>query len=120
LVISTLHAGSCKGVFERLLALCAEPSSVAASVALVLNQRLVRRLCSECSGKGCAACLSTGFRGRLPLLEWVRVNETLRRRLAARDVEGLAAQPSLADGGRALVQAGLTTEAEVARILGPA
>src|SRR5213078_1998525 len=42
LVISTLHAGSCKGVFERLLVLCADHSAVAAAVELVLNQRLVR------------------------------------------------------------------------------
>ena len=43
LVISTLHAGSCKGVFERLLVLCGDHSAVAASVDLVLNQRLLRR-----------------------------------------------------------------------------
>jgi type II secretory ATPase GspE/PulE/Tfp pilus assembly ATPase PilB-like protein len=49
LVISTLHAGSCKGVFERLLVLCKDHSAVASSVELVLNQRLVRRLCGECS-----------------------------------------------------------------------
>jgi type II secretory ATPase GspE/PulE/Tfp pilus assembly ATPase PilB-like protein len=44
LVISTLHAGTCKGVFERLLVLCADQSAVASSAELVLN-RLVRRLC---------------------------------------------------------------------------
>ena len=60
LVISTLHAGSCRGVFERLLVLCADHSAVASAVELVLNQRLVRRLCSECSGSaGRDAILST-------------------------------------------------------------
>jgi type II secretory ATPase GspE/PulE/Tfp pilus assembly ATPase PilB-like protein len=120
LVISTLHAGSCQGVFERLLVLCGEPSSVAAAVALVLNQRLLRRRCAACSGQGCPACLATGFRGRLPLVEWVRVNDALRRRINSRDLEGLAAHPALADSARALIQAGLTTEAEVARVLGSA
>ena len=47
LVISTLHAGSCKGVFERLLALCADPSAVASAVELVLNQRLIRQVCHQ-------------------------------------------------------------------------
>src|SRR6185503_17420258 len=31
-VISTLHAGSCKGVFERLLMMCADVSAVASCV----------------------------------------------------------------------------------------
>jgi peroxiredoxin len=57
LVISTLHAGSCKGVFERLLVMCADHSAVASAVELVLNQRLIRKLCSACDGAGCE-CLS--------------------------------------------------------------
>jgi general secretion pathway protein E len=118
LVISTLHAGSCQGVFERLLVLCSDHSAVASSLELVLNQRLLRRRCAECSGKGCPACLSTGYRGRLPLVEWLRLNAGLRRRIAARDLDGLAAQPALAESARSLVQAGLTDEAEVTRVLG--
>jgi type II secretory ATPase GspE/PulE/Tfp pilus assembly ATPase PilB-like protein len=118
LVISTLHAGSCRGVFERLLVLCADRSAVASSLELVLNQRLLRRRCAQCSGKGCPACLQTGYRGRLPLVEWLRLNDSLRPRIAVHDLEGLTARPALAESARGLVQTGLTTEAEVARILG--
>jgi len=118
LVITTLHAGSCRGVFERLLVLCRDHSAVASSVELVLNQRLLRRLCRECSGKGCATCLNTGYHGRLPLVEWLRVTDAKRRRIAARDLEGIVAQPALADGARALVQGGLTDQAELNRVLG--
>ena len=118
LVISTLHAGSCQGVFERLLVLCTDHSAVASSLELVLNQRLLRRRCAECSGKGCPACLATGYRGRLPLVEWLRLNVSLRRRIAARDLDGLTARPALAESSRALVQASLTDDAEVARVLG--
>ena len=118
LVISTLHAGSCQGVFERLLVLCTDHSAVASSVELVLNQRLLRRRCTECSGKGCPSCLATGYRGRLPLVEWLRLNDALRRRIAARDLDGLSAHPALAESARGLVQAGLTDDAEVARVLG--
>jgi type II secretory ATPase GspE/PulE/Tfp pilus assembly ATPase PilB-like protein len=118
LVISTLHAGSCQGVFERLLVLCADHSAVASSMELVLNQRLLRRRCAECSGQGCPACLATGYRGRLPLVEWLRLNDSLRRRIAARDLDGLAARPALAESAASFVRAGLTTEAEVARVLG--
>ena len=118
LVISTLHAGSCQGVFERLLVLCRDYSAVAASVELVLNQRLIRRLCPDCAGRGCAGCLQTGYRGRLPLVEWMRVSEALRHRVMARDLEGLTAQPPLAETARALMAAGLTNETEVRRVLG--
>ena len=41
LVISTLHAGSCRGVFRQLLTMCADYSAVASALELVLNQRLI-------------------------------------------------------------------------------
>jgi type II secretory ATPase GspE/PulE/Tfp pilus assembly ATPase PilB-like protein len=118
LVISTLHAGSCAGVFERLFVLCRDHSAVAAAIALVLNQRLLRRICAECSGKGCASCTGTGYRGRLPLVEWLRITDALRHRLGAGELDGLAAQFSLNAAARSLVQEGLTSQAEVDRVLG--
>jgi type II secretory ATPase GspE/PulE/Tfp pilus assembly ATPase PilB-like protein len=118
LVISTLHAGSCRGVLERLLVLCPDHSAVASSLELMLNQRLLRRLCPACSGKGCPDCLKTGYRGRLPLVESLRLNDGLRHRIAARDLENVSAQPSLTERAKALVAAGLTNTAEVERVLG--
>lgn len=118
LVISTLHAGSCQGVFERLLVLCRDHSAVASSIALVVNQRLVRRLCKNCSGQGCESCLHTGYHGRLPVVEYLRVTEAMHRRIAAGDVETLAAKPSLADGARILLEAGHTDKKEIQRLFG--
>jgi type II secretory ATPase GspE/PulE/Tfp pilus assembly ATPase PilB-like protein len=118
LVISTLHAGSCRGVLERLLVLCPDHSAVAASVELILNQRLVRRLCADCGGQGCASCLNTGFRGRLPLLESLRVGNALRQQIALRNLDGIAARPSLSENARLLIQSGSTNEAESKRVLG--
>jgi type II secretory ATPase GspE/PulE/Tfp pilus assembly ATPase PilB-like protein len=105
-------------VFERLLAMCGDHAAVAAAVALVLNQRLIRRLCNQCAGKGCNACLETGYKGRLPLVEWLRVNDALRRRITLRDVEGLKAAPSLAESGKRFVQEKLTNTAELERLFG--
>jgi type II secretory ATPase GspE/PulE/Tfp pilus assembly ATPase PilB-like protein len=118
LVISTLHAGSCKGVFERLLVLCKDHSAVASSVELVLNQRLVRRVCSACSGRGCSDCLGTGYRGRLPVLESLRLKNEARRCVVSGQVEALVAKPSLEDRARALVGCNLTNLAELQRVLG--
>ena len=118
LVISTLHAGSCKGVFERLLVMCPDHSAVASSIALVVNQRLVRRLCKTCSGQGCETCLHTGYHGRSPAVECLRITDDLRRPLATREIEKLSTKPSLADAARTLVEGGLTNEAEVRRVFG--
>jgi type II secretory ATPase GspE/PulE/Tfp pilus assembly ATPase PilB-like protein len=118
LVISTLHAGSCQGVFERLLVLCPDHSAVASSIDLVLNQRLIRRLCPDCDGRGCGGCLNTGYRGRRPLVEWLRTSDPIRRRILAREIDGLTAHPPLADLARALIAANLTNEGEVKRVLG--
>ena len=87
LVISTLHAGSCKGVLERLLVLCADHSAIAAAVELVLNQRLLRKVCRECGGSGCGACLQTGYQGRVPLVEWLRVDDVLRGQIRSHELQ---------------------------------
>ena len=118
LVISTLHAGSCKGVFERLLAMCADHSAVASAVELVLNQRLIRRLCANCEGAGCDRCLKTGYCGRVPLVEWLRVNEALRDQIRRRELSALAPAQTLETSARVLVNQGVTDEAEYKRIFG--
>lgn len=118
LIISTLHAGSCKGVLERLLLLCPDPSAVASAVELVLNQRLLRRRCQACGGKGCSDCLSTGYRGRLAAVELLRMNDTVHHSISAHNLDGISAKPSLRDRAASLIQAGLTNEAEVTRVLG--
>lgn len=114
MVISTLHAGSCRGVLERLLVLCSDVSAVASALELLLNQRLVRKFCGACRGRGCDGCMGTGFRGRLPVVEMLRVNDNVRDALIRKDVRGISAKPALAELVRELVAAGLTSSAEVA------
>ncbi len=118
LVISTLHAGSCRGVFERLLTMCADHSAVASAVELVLNQRLIRQVCAACEGAGCAACLRTGYNGRIPLVEWLRVNETSREQVRRRELTALGPRQTLEAAARSLVNQGVTNEAEFKRIFG--
>jgi len=118
LVISTLHAGSCRAVFERLLVMCPDRFAVASVVGLVLNQRLIRRLCPTCHGDGCESCLRTGYKGRAPLIEWVKLDEPQRERLRNHDVTAIASSGSLQATGRALVERGITNDAELRRVLG--
>jgi len=119
LVIATLHAGSCKGVFERLLVMCRDDYAVWSAVELVLNQRLIRRVCRACHGAGCADCLQTGYGGRVPVVEWLRVDEGMRSKVRQ---HGLAvARPArpLEAAARRLLEQELTNEAEYNRMFNP-
>jgi type II secretory ATPase GspE/PulE/Tfp pilus assembly ATPase PilB-like protein len=118
-VISTLHAGSCQGVFERLLSMCADKYAVSSAIDLVLNQRLVRRVCQKCQGAGCAACLETGYHGRVPVVEWMRMDENLRSQLRSQGPATLKPANRLEACARELSQRGVTNEAEFCRIFGP-
>jgi type II secretory ATPase GspE/PulE/Tfp pilus assembly ATPase PilB-like protein len=117
-VISTLHAGSCKGVFERLLVMCPDHYAVVSSVALVLNQRLIRRVCAACGGKGCPACLETGYHGRVPVVEWLQITDKLRSDLRTRGPEAVQPAANLESAANALCAAGVTNEAELRRLFG--
>lgn len=118
-VISTLHAGSCRGVFERLFVMVPDRSAVTAAVSLVLNQRLLRRVCAACAGAGCEACLKTGYRGRLPVAEHVRLTDTLRSALREQGPSAIVPTgESLRERALALVGGKLTLDAEFHRALG--
>ena len=118
LVISTLHAGSCRGVFERLLAMCTDHSAAASAIELVLNQRLIRKVCAACGGKGCETCLHTGYQGRVPLVEWLRVNESIREKIRRRELSSLTSAQTLEALARTLVGQGVTNEMEFQRLFG--
>ena len=112
LVLSTLHTNDAKSTVTRLVDMGLDPNLVPATLRLAVAQRLVRRLCPECrvkgargwEPKGCVACGGRGYRGRIGLFE-LYAPET-----------GLST--SLADDARAKVESGITSEAEILRVIG--
>ncbi len=118
LVIATLHAGSCQGVLERLLTLCPDPSAVAAALELVVNQRLLRRLCPNCRGQQCEHCFQSGYVGRIPAVEWLRLTEDLRAAVRRRHLQSIRPASSLTTNARELLNQGLSNENELQRVLG--
>src|SRR3954467_6653268 len=105
LVLSTLHTNDAPSTVNRLMNMGIEPFLVASSLNLVCAQRLVRRICKNCSephptpapalmqagftaedaktvvpnkGKGCDKCNNTGYKGRVGLYEVMEVTEDLR------------------------------------------
>src|SRR5690349_22077336 len=105
LVLSTLHTNDAPSTVNRLMNMGIEPFLVASSVHLICAQRLVRRICKNCSepdptqaaalmqagfnaedaktvvpnkGRGCEKCNNTGYKGRVGLYEVMEVTEELR------------------------------------------
>ncbi len=125
LVLTTVHAGSAAEAAARLLDLGVEPFVLASALRRVFAQRLVRRTCAACGGRASSCCRGTGLQGRLPLVEHLAIGPELRAQLLARAgapaleaAARTAGLVTLADRGAAAVAAGLSTAAEVARVLG--
>jgi type IV pilus assembly protein PilB len=149
LVLSTLHTNDAVGAVTRLIDMGVEPFLLSATLEGVLAQRLVRRICPDCRepvepaaalpagsgfepaqieghrffrGRGCPACRQTGYKGRLGLFEWLRMDEAIRelvlQRAPAPAIQRLAVasgMETLRAAGRRAVLDGLTTIEEVRR-----
>ncbi|KXS52128.1 MAG: MSHA bioproteinis protein MshE [Marinobacter sp. T13-3] len=115
LVLSTLHTNDSISSAMRLIDMGAEPFLVASSLLGVVAQRLVRRVCDNCTetyepteqeqiwlrsfdldpldieagfvhGRGCYQCSNTGYRGRVGVYEMLEMNEDMLDALRRKDV----------------------------------
>jgi type IV pilus assembly protein PilB len=105
LVLSTLHTNDAPSALWRLRDIGIEPYLIAATMKLVVSQRLVRVICPACKetrtpseeslefatrvipaaaswtyryGKGCPKCNRTGFRGRSAIFEFLEVTDPIK------------------------------------------
>lgn len=124
LVLSTLHTNDAASAVARLIDLGVEPFLVASSLSGVLAQRLVRTLHLPCGGAGCAECLHSGYRGRTGVFELLAIDPSIRALIESRrsspEIKALAASrgmTTLAQAGRELIARGVTTKAEVTRVI---
>ena len=147
LVLSTLHTNSACASITRLIDMGVEPFLIASTLTVVIAQRLVRRLCEKCKeayqptqeemrrlpgggsglsgstiykAKGCQVCMGSGYKGRLPIFEVLKmsgelVKLTLERADAAKleEVAKKEGMTSLIDDGLYKVKLGKTTIEEV-------
>jgi type IV pilus assembly protein PilB len=106
LVLSTLHTNDAPSTVTRMIDMGIEPFNVASAVNLIVAQRLVRRVCSECKqehkysdeeihafgiapgeaakltfykGAGCDTCSGSGYKGRQGLYEVMAMTSAARR-----------------------------------------
>jgi type II secretory ATPase GspE/PulE/Tfp pilus assembly ATPase PilB-like protein len=124
LLLSTLHTNSALGAIPRLIDMGIDPYLVASTISLVIAQRLVRKVCSECAGKGCEVCGTTGYKGRTILSEVLVVDDELRKYIMSRISLVEIAQyarskgmTSMYEDGMEKVEKGITSKEEVLRVL---
>ena len=105
LVLTSLHANDSVSALVRLHDLGVAPFLIASSLACVVAQRMVRRVCTGCSamaprpvaeqqafaadtgetqerfiyGAGCNSCAQTGYRGRTGVYEVMSMSDQLRQ-----------------------------------------
>ena len=149
-VYSTLHTNSAIGAIPRLLDIGILPDIMAGNIIGVIAQRLVRRLCPHCKTPyqaeshevrllggspdaprpiifrpcGCERCDFQGYRGRLAIMELLRMNsdldELVARRSTVREIRQLADRQgfeTLADDGLRRVLDGSTSIEELGRVV---
>ena len=146
LVFSTLHTNDATGALTRLVDMGVEPFLIASSLLAVLAQRLVRRICPECRepyhpeestleelglpkdqvfyhGRGCEACMQSGYKGRTGIFELLVMDNDTRHLLSSgadsvkmKDMAVRNGMATLFEDGILKVKSGMTTLNEVLRV----
>jgi type IV pilus assembly protein PilB len=134
LVMSTLHTNDAPGTITRLVDMGIEPFLITSSVLLILAQRLVRKICTECKepfkvnpklllglgvprgeidgfavykGKGCSLCSNTGYKGRVGLYEVMPLWDDLKELVLSRASSLDIKKEAIRQGMKTLRRAGV-------------
>ncbi len=135
LVFSTVHTNDAAGTIIRLVNMDVEPFLISDSLALIVAQRLIRRLCKKCreeqklapealvdigfspeeaekvkvfKTKGCAACNETGYKGRTGLFEVMEITDSIREIILKKGQPREIKAVAMENGMISLRQSGLT------------
>ena len=147
LVLSTLHTNDAMSAVMRLCDMGIEKYLVTSALTGVVAQRLLKRVCPECSvnhtvteeesnmtglpvgtvtkeAKGCLNCGNTGYSGRVAIYEFVLVTKELRSAILSGksndeliDIAKKQGMVSLKDSCQELLLNGITSIREATRII---
>jgi protein transport protein HofB len=135
LVLSTLHTNSSVEAITRLKQMGIENYLLSSSLKLIIAQRLVRKLCPHCKvvandlvmfdnehvphylSSGCSNCIG-GYKGRIGLYELLVITPEIQQQILANQAILSSNMISLKKAGQKLVKQGMTTLAELNRVLG--
>jgi type IV pilus assembly protein PilB len=147
LVLSTFHTNDAPSAISRFCFMGMERYLLASTLDLIVAQRLVRRICEKCKepielneevvkrlnikpeelsqitfirGKGCTACGGTGYLGRLPVFEFLPLDNDIREAIVSganeAEMRKMARDKGfggILESGVSKIKQGLTTPEEV-------
>ncbi len=140
LVLSTLHTNDAPSTITRLVNMGIEPFLVAASLNVVVAQRLCRKICKDCKevdnvttqetlvscgispnsaakltifkGKGCATCNGTGYKGRVAIYEVLEMTPAIKEILLRGGSADEIKRQAIKEGMKTLRMTALTKVAQ--------
>ncbi len=124
LVLSTLHTNSALETIPRLLDMGVDNYLLAATLRLIVAQRLVRTICRDCGMVGCESCNQTGYHGRTIIAEVCLIDDKMQKMIADKkslsDIASYAKSHgfhSINQDGLEKVDWGITSHEELTRVL---
>lgn len=151
LVLSTVHTNDAASTLTRFIDMGIPSYLLTSTINLVMAQRLVRKICPKCKTehtltteeialyeigdlfkkgdkifmvKGCKACGGTGYSGRMPVFELMKMSEEIKKTVLRGASSFEIKDRAQADGmqtlriaGLKLVKQGLTTIDEIEKIV---
>jgi type IV pilus assembly protein PilB len=135
LVLSTLHTNSATGAIPRFKDMGAEGFLLASTINIIVAQRLVRKICTNCIhkvdpnatmlqlvkdkahkeiqitdffiGQGCAECSGSGYKGRIGIYEILRITPAMKQLINSNASEVDIAKTATQEGMSSLFIDGL-------------
>jgi len=123
LVLSTLHTNDAASALPRLLDMGVNPYLLPSTIAGIVAQRLVRKICTHCAepyqakdeelqlfgiqdsdcqnlrkGVGCERCGKTGYKGRIGIYEILTMNKEIIHLIQKRESGRAISEAAIADG----------------------
>lgn len=137
LVLSTIHTNSAVKTLTRLLDMEIEPFLIGSSLSGIVAQRLVRKLCPDCSyydeaspseketfkkynieiektkhAKGCPSCNYKGYAGRVGIFEILPISKNMEKLIAKNSSNEEIEKQAVKEGMVSLMESGLKKVSE--------
>jgi type IV pilus assembly protein PilB len=134
LVLSTFHTNDAPSAISRFVYMGIEPYLLASTLNLIVAQRLVRKICEKCKepvqlseevlnrlkidpatakdrtfyhGHGCRNCGGSGYKGRLPIFEFLVMDSEIRQMLTDKATEAQIRAAARKKGYGGLLESGV-------------
>ncbi len=125
LVLTTLHSNSTVESIGRLLNMGIDTYQFVTALNVIIGQRLMRKVCTLCNGKGCIDCNNSGYKGRVGVYEIFHLDNEIKEMIIAKESPIKIKERAINKGmidiqtmARNRVEERVTTKDEYERIIG--